>query len=570
MSKAIHYINTLIIGQGLAGSMLAWHLMRRNQSVNIVNDESAACASRVAAGLFNPVTGQRLVLQEQAAHIIPAAQQCYQELEACLGKTFFHDKPMLRILKNEKELQTFEKRSHEKKYTPYLGKHIDHIEAIHAPHGLCEQLQTGYLDTNRLLDSLRDYFITQACYTADHFEYRDLTVSEKGIVWKQTHAERIIFCQGFMDQDNPWFNDLPFQPAKGEILTLRSNSKLPEQIINGGKWLLPLDNGHYKAGATYSHDLCDIEPSAEARIEILNGLQKMLHNAPHIDLLKQQAGVRPNTLDKQPFIGFHPDIPQIGIFNGFGSKGSMLIPYYAQAFTEHLVCGKPIPCEADIIRINKGGNTTDTRSSIRLSLTDRVHQHLLTHIQNSCRQTNNVTQSSYIAIDATAGNGHDTLFLARHIGSQGQIFAFDLQKKAIDNTHQRLKEANLNDHTRLFCAGHEQMQKYIPAPLVGKVNLIMFNLGYLPHADKSIITNKNTTIQALDAAIQLIAPGGCISILAYPGHAGGATETEAIILWLEKLPSLFTTIKHKSLHSNPHSPLWFEIIRQDDQTKAQT
>ncbi len=539
--------------------------MQQGQNIRIVCDEAAPSASRVAAGLFNPITGQRLVLQEQAEQIIPTALQYYQELEKQFGQTFFHNKPMLRILKNDKELQTLDTRRKDKAYMPYLGNHINTLEPINAPHGLCEQTETGYLDTNALLDCLSAYFIGQHSYIADHFNYSDLIITQNGIIWKHIHAERIIFCQGFMDKDNPWFKHLPFQPAKGEILTLTSDSPLPTTIINGGKWLLPLHNGQYKTGATYSHDLSTLEATPKARTELLNGLQKLFQSAPSFNVIQQQAGVRPNTRDKHPFIGLHPEKVQIGIFNGFGSKGSMLIPHYAQAFANHLLDGTVIPHEADIIRISDRNRKISSKTTARISLTERVHQNLLPHIQAVCnieRSPGNNRQNHYIAIDATAGNGHDTLFLARHIQNRGQLFAFDVQKQAIDNTYKRLKEAELNDHATLSCCGHEHMLEHIPHALVGKVNLIMFNLGYLPHADKTVITHTNSTMQALNASIQLIAPNGRISILAYPGHAGGDQEAAAVLAWLDQLPSTFTVIKHASLHANKYSPQWFEVIHE--------
>ena len=556
MCEAIKYIDTLIIGQGLAGSLLGSQLIKLGQNITIICDEHSPSASRVAAGLFNPVTGQRMVLQEKAEYIIPTARQCYQTLARELGQTFFHEKMMLRIFKHEKEQKSFEKRRQDPAYTPYLDKQLDSVEPIQAPYGLCKQMQTGYLDTNALLDSLRDCFIKQQSYIPAHFEYSDLKHSKHGIEWKNIHAKRIIFCQGFIDKDNPWFNYLPFQPAKGEILTLKSSAALPEQIINGGKWLLPLHDGSYKTGATYSHDLCQLEPMPEAKTELLNGLQKLFDDAPHFDIIAQQAGVRPNTLDKNPFIGFHPEHPHIAIFNGFGSKGSMLIPHYAQAFAQHLAHNTGIPGEADISRIKIPTNKTATPTG-RLSLTGRVHQMLLPHIRAACRQ------GDCIAIDATAGNGHDTLFLAQNIKSSGLVFAFDIQQQAIDKTEKRLNKAELSNQTRLFCCGHEQMLEHIPNTFLGKVNLIVFNLGYLPHANKSVITQKNTTIQALNAAIQLIAPLGRISILAYPGHAGGDQETDAVKTWLKKLPKhLYSVIKHDPLHSNANSPQWFEVVRQ--------
>jgi len=544
-------IDTLIIGQGLAGSLLAWQLMQQGQSIGIVCDDNAASASRVAAGIFNPVSGQRLVLQAQAEHIIASARQCYAQLESQFGQTFFHAMPMLRVFKHDNERQRFEQRRRDTDYAPYLGRYINKLDPIHAPHGLCQQHQTGYLDINALLDCWRDYFIAQHCYMPQRFEYADLKVQTTGITWHHIHAKRIIFCQGFMDQDNPWFSHLPFQPAKGEILTLKIDANLSDHIINGGKWLLPLGNRHYKTGATYAHDLSDTEPSAQAKAELLKGLQHLISTPLDVEVVKQQAGIRPNTLDKHPFIGFHAEQSAVGIFNGFGSKGSMLIPYYAQAFAHHIGTASSIPGEADIARI-ASCETPRLAKRSTISLTERVHQSLIAHIN-----------PSHIVIDATAGNGHDTLFLAKHIDASGQVFAFDIQMQAIDNTYKKLKQAGLNDRVTLLCCGHENMLEHIPDECIGKVQLIMFNLGYLPRADKAIITQSNTTLTALDAAIQLIAPDGRISILAYPGHPGGTEESNAVKAWLMQLSKqAFTVITHEPLHAASISPVWIEVIHQ--------
>ncbi len=343
-------IDTLIIGQGLAGSILAWQLMQHGQSVLVVNQEYATSASRVAAGLFNPVTGQRFVLQAKAEAIIPAARRLYSQLEKQFRQTLFFAKPMLRIIRNEKELAAIQERKTDPAYADYLGDTVQN-KLLNAPLGAIEQRQTGYLDTNALLDCLKSCFVEQHIYITTQLDYSDITVTESGISWNDLNAKRIIFCEGYVGRNNPWFNWLPFQPAKGEILTLRSNSILPDQIINGGRWLLPVHDGNYKTGATYDHDLSSTKPTEHAKLELVDAMQQLLTDKPDYEVMDHQSGVRPNTLDKNPFIGFHPEQHQVGIFNGFGSKGSMLIPWYADEFVKHITCGTDMPAEADISRV---------------------------------------------------------------------------------------------------------------------------------------------------------------------------------------------------------------------------
>jgi len=137
-----------------------------------------------------------------------------------------------------------------------------------------------------------------------------------------------------------------------------------------------------------------------------------------------------------------------------------------------------------------------------------------------------------IAIDATLGNGHDALFLAQQLGEHGQLFGFDVQQQAIDQTQHHLALTPCNKI--FYCTGHQHLDASIPLEHKGKVNAIMFNLGWLPNSDKNIITQAATTIAALEQSIAWLAVGGKISIMVYPGHAGGDTEAAQVITWVEQ------------------------------------
>ncbi len=138
-----------------------------------------------------------------------------------------------------------------------------------------------------------------------------------------------------------------------------------------------------------------------------------------------------------------------------------------------------------------------------------------------------------IAIDATAGNGHDTLFLARQVGPAGRVHAFDIQARALAATRERLAAASLTGRVTLYQAGHEQMRERLPPGLDGQVAAVTFNLGYLPGGDHALVTRPDTTLAALDQAVTLLRPGGLLSVLVYRGHAGGQEEAEAVAGWLQ-------------------------------------
>lgn len=142
-----------------------------------------------------------------------------------------------------------------------------------------------------------------------------------------------------------------------------------------------------------------------------------------------------------------------------------------------------------------------------------------------------------VAVDATVGNGHDTVFLAEHVGASGHVYGFDVQAEALAATRRRLSEQELDGRVRLHLCGHERMREELPPEVRGRIRAVMFNLGYLPGApEKTVITQPSTTLAALEAALDLLASGGLITTVVYPAHAGGREEADAAEQWAAALP----------------------------------
>lgn len=163
------------------------------------------------------------------------------------------------------------------------------------------------------------------------------------------------------------------------------------------------------------------------------------------------------------------------------------------------------------------------------------------------------------AIDATIGNGHDTLFLNKQIGKAGKVFGFDIQQQALDSTQSKLESEHISNNTLLFHISHSKMEQYIPTQFHGKIKVIMFNLGYLPGSDKSIITHTDSTLLALNQSLSLLAPSGMIAITAYPGHQGGAEETGQIKQWCNRLSTEQYTVQIIYSSDNKTAPVLFII-----------
>jgi len=159
-----------------------------------------------------------------------------------------------------------------------------------------------------------------------------------------------------------------------------------------------------------------------------------------------------------------------------------------------------------------------------MSLLKLAHQHI-----------QSVLQAGDTAIDATGGNGHDTLFLAEQVGLTGRVYGFDIQTIALNVTRAKLQYAQLVNRVTLTQVSHADMANHIPINEYGKIKACMFNLGYLPKGDKSIITQTGSTLFALTVACDLLAPQGIMTILAYSGHTGGHEETANVQTWLIQL-----------------------------------
>ncbi len=355
----------VLVGQGLAGSLLGWQLARTNRRLLIIDSASRYSASRVAAGLINPVTGRRLVKTKQLDLLLPVAFECYRTLERRFHCTFLSRIQLLRLFQSADEIALLEKRMADPQYAPYLGRYYasgSKADYLNDPCGSLTLRQAAVLDIGLLLDKLRRFFIRQGQYLQHQLEYHHISLDSELIRLQcanlQLTTRRLIFCEGHRATGNPWFSWLPFKPAEGSILSLETAACLGERLLNAGKWLLPTGKTKsgfgYKLGATYDWEL-DRDNRAGARQELLSGLAKVLnprtlHNTD-VRILAQQTGVRPCTHDRQPYLGMHPRLPGLGIFNGFGSKGALLIPWFAAAFARHLLSGDALPEAGSIARV---------------------------------------------------------------------------------------------------------------------------------------------------------------------------------------------------------------------------
>ncbi len=331
-------VDTLIAGQGLAGSLLAWQLLQRGESVLVVDDQGPAAASRVAAGMINPLAGRRLALYPNTALYLEEAYATYAELAEAFGKPFFFPVPIHRYFQNEAEQTRHEERRQDPEFAPYLGEQLD---------GGFVTLGGGWVDVPALLKSIRDWLSTAGYLRKATIDYNELQVSADSVLWGDVEAQRVIFCEGWRGARNPWFDWLPWDPVKGEILSVQGDALQRDRILNRGKWLVPGPENSFRAGATYDREAFDDLPTEAGNAEILAGLRVLLPGET-LQITDRQAGVRPGTRTQHPFLGRHPGYNPLAILNGFGSKGTLLIPRLAKLFCDHLSKGYSLPSNMDV------------------------------------------------------------------------------------------------------------------------------------------------------------------------------------------------------------------------------
>ena len=343
-------VDFIIVGQGMAGTILAHDLIESNRSVAVIELNLRASASRVAAGLINPVGMKRCIPSNNAHHYFPKAIERYKELEHKLKATFLSEKPILRLFANDSVKHSWQIKYSNTDMDKYISVfHDDHaFSFLHNRYGSAEIKTAAHIDLNTFLDESREYFKNKQTLLEERFDFSCFD-PERG-TYKDLQADRIIFCEGFRVMDNPYFKDLPLRPTKGEVMTIRIPSlERFDKIVSKGVYVLPLGNHLYVVGSTYNHaDLTD-KLTDEGQSFLEDKIREIL--AVDFEVISSVAGVRPTVRDRKSLLGLHPKHSKIGVFNGLGTRGALQGPYLSAAFSAFLVTPEKKPQNIDLQRI---------------------------------------------------------------------------------------------------------------------------------------------------------------------------------------------------------------------------
>lgn len=342
----------MIVGSGLAGIAFAETALQNNKSI-LVFDNNSQQSSKVAGGLYNPVILKRFSEVWKAQEQITLLSSFYGNLEQKLNSKFDFKIPIYRKLFSAEEQNNWFIATDKISLAPFLSSKLvsKKYDGIDSPFNFGEVLQTGYVDTEKLLLHYHEYLKTENLLVEKSFDYDALEINEGFVKYKNIESRNIVFAEGFGMIENPYFSKLPLDGTKGELLIIKASNLNLDVVIKTSVFILPLGNDLYKVGATYNWKDKTNLPTEEGKQELLENIKEILNC--DFEIIEHLAGVRPTVKDRRPMIGTHPNFNKIHLLNGLGTRGVMLAPAMAKALFENIEFEKPLDKTIDIKRFRK-------------------------------------------------------------------------------------------------------------------------------------------------------------------------------------------------------------------------
>lgn len=342
-------IDYLIVGCGLAGISFAEEALQHSKTILVIDNDSQN-SSKIAGGLYNPVILKRFSEVWEAQAQLVTMNAFYAQLKPRIEKQFDFKMPILRKFFSIEEQNNWFAASDKPALTPFLSTqlHFKEYKGIAAPFGYGEVLHTGYVDTALLLSTYRNYLVQNNWFHQESFEYDSLLFEEDGIRYKDIQAKHIIFAEGFGLHANPYFNELPLDGTKGELLIIKAPDLDLDVIVNTSVFILPIGDDLFKVGATYNWKDKTELPTEEGKTELVERIQEII--GCDFEIVSHFAGVRPTVRDRRPLVGTHSVHKRAHVLNGLGTRGVMLGPAMAKYLYNVIENQIPLNKEIDIQR----------------------------------------------------------------------------------------------------------------------------------------------------------------------------------------------------------------------------
>ncbi|MBE0423045.1 MAG: FAD-binding oxidoreductase [Lutibacter sp.] len=339
----------IIVGFGLAGLAFAKEL-KKNEKSFLVFEDNSQNSSMVAGGVYNPVVLKRFTPVWNAAEQLQIALPFYKELEIQFNKKYDYRLDIYRVFKSVEEQNNWFAACDNPALSNYMSTKLikEKHEGVLANFGYGKLLNTGRIDTKSLLEDYRNYLSERKLIRNESFQYESLKIYENRVEYKDVMASKIVFCEGFGLKNNPFFNELPMQEAKGELITIHAPNLNVDFLIKAALFVFPLGNNLYKVGATFNWKDKTQLPTEDGKNELTAKLETFI-TVPYT-IVEQVAGIRPTVKDRRPLAGKHPKHQNLAILNGLGTRGVMIAPTLAKALYDYLENGIALDKETSTAR----------------------------------------------------------------------------------------------------------------------------------------------------------------------------------------------------------------------------
>ncbi|CAG5086646.1 NAD(P)/FAD-dependent oxidoreductase [Parvicella tangerina] len=339
----------LVVGQGLAGSVLLYQLEKNDISFDVVDENHKKSGSMAAGGIMHPMSFRRLKLAWRSLELINEAIPFYEKVSTSLATPVFKTSTFYRPFISIEEQNNWMARMNESPYDEILGVSDEKIAGISSPYGMGIINYSGRLEVQDFLIQTRKKF--EKNISSEKFDFTKLKKSNTSWNYNGVDYEGVIFCEGFQFIYNPYFNYLPENLTKGEIIEINTEA-IQGKTLSRGCFIVPQKGeDNYLVGSTYAWHTVSTEPTEKARQELKEKVEKVIQ-APYT-VYDQAAGIRPTISDRKPLIGEHPKHKGLYMFNGMGSKTVMMAPKLADQFINFLNKKEDIFSEANLARFTK-------------------------------------------------------------------------------------------------------------------------------------------------------------------------------------------------------------------------
>lgn len=345
-------VDYLVVGLGLAGISFCEVLEKEERTFTVIADQSQR-ASQVAGGLYNPVILKRFTMAWKAKQQLENAKPFYLDLEKKLGVKLDYELPVLRKFASVEEQNMWFEASDRPDLDYFLSTKIlpNNNPAIDAQHGFGEVKYTGRIDTRTLVRSYKSHLENSGQSVSESFDFDAFSTDGESVTYKSIAAKNIVFACGYGLKQNPYFNYLPLNGTKGELLIIHAPDYKEKNVIKSSVFTIPMEEDKYLVGATYKWKDKTNEPTEESKNELLEKLKTFLKC--DFEVVDHVAGIRPTVADRRPLVGRHPEHQNVYVLNGFGSRGVLIGPSASKQLFDYIENNTALDPEMDIQRFTK-------------------------------------------------------------------------------------------------------------------------------------------------------------------------------------------------------------------------